>query len=34
MANTVIPSELLADDSVTLDKMAGLARGKIIYGDA
>ena len=34
MANTLIPSELLADDSVTLDKMAGLARGKIIYGDA
>ena len=34
MANTTIPSELLADDSVTLDKMAGLARGKIIYGDA
>ena len=34
MAKTKIPGEYLADDSVTLDKMAGLARGKIIYGDA
>lgn len=24
----------VADNGVTLDKMAGLARGKIIYGDA
>jgi hypothetical protein len=44
MAKTKIPGEYLvdggittakiADDSVTLAKMAGLARGKIIYGDA
>ena len=34
MAKTTIPSELIADDAVTLDKMVGLARGKIIYGDS
>ena len=32
-ANSVDSSELV-DNSVTLAKMAGLARGKLIYGDA
>ena len=34
MANTKITTNVIADDAITLDKMAGLARGKIIYGDS
>jgi len=34
MALTKIKTDIVADDAVTLPKMAGLARGKIIYGDA
>ena len=33
-ADSSVSTAKLADDSVTLDKMAGLARGKIIVGDA
>jgi hypothetical protein len=29
-----VGTNAISDDAVTLDKMAGLARGKIIYGDA
>jgi hypothetical protein len=34
MANTKVTTNVIADDAITLDKMAGLARGKIIYGDS
>jgi hypothetical protein len=34
MALTKVKTDIVADDAVTLPKMAGLARGKIIYGDA
>lgn len=30
----IVGTARIADDAVTLDKMAGLAKGKIIYGDA
>ncbi len=30
----VIDTAHIADDQVTLAKMAGLARGKLIYGDS
>ena len=34
MDNTKVTTNVIADDAITLDKMAGLARGKIIYGDS
>ena len=33
IANTSVEEGMIADNAVTLAKMAGLARGKIIYGD-
>ena len=33
-ASADIAGSKIADNAITLDKMAGLARGKIIYGDA
>ena len=34
IASTAVETGMIADNQVTLAKMAGLARGKIIYGDA
>ena len=34
LADNAADTDEIADNAVTLDKMAGLARGKIIYGDA